>query len=78
MSRMNTPSPTAPTYRIAPSILSADFARLGDEVRNVIAAGAEDHLCDGQPLCAQSDLWPHGLPGAQTPCRHPQRPARAN
>ena len=31
----------APTYRIAPSILSADFARLGDEVRSVIAAGAD-------------------------------------
>ncbi|MEP7302364.1 MAG: ribulose-phosphate 3-epimerase [Caldimonas sp.] len=29
------------TYRIAPSILSADFARLGDEVRAVIAAGAD-------------------------------------
>jgi ribulose-phosphate 3-epimerase len=28
-------------YRIAPSILSADFARLGDEVRDVIAAGAD-------------------------------------
>jgi ribulose-phosphate 3-epimerase len=28
-------------YRIAPSLLSADFARLGDEVRNVIAAGAD-------------------------------------
>ena len=28
-------------YRIAPSILSADFARLGDEVKNVIAAGAD-------------------------------------
>jgi len=28
-------------YRIAPSILSADFARLGDEVRKVIAAGAD-------------------------------------
>ena len=27
--------------RIAPSILSADFARLGDEVRDVIAAGAD-------------------------------------
>ena len=32
---------TLPTYRIAPSILSADFARLGEEVRNVIAAGAD-------------------------------------
>jgi len=31
----------SPTYRIAPSILSADFARLGDEVANVIAAGAD-------------------------------------
>jgi ribulose-phosphate 3-epimerase len=29
------------TYRIAPSILSADFARLGEEVRNVLAAGAD-------------------------------------
>ena len=28
-------------FRIAPSILSADFARLGDEVRNVAAAGAD-------------------------------------
>ena len=32
---------TTPTYRIAPSILSADFARLGDEVKNVLAAGAD-------------------------------------
>lgn len=30
-----------PTYRIAPSILSADFARLGEEVRNVVVAGAD-------------------------------------
>jgi ribulose-phosphate 3-epimerase len=29
------------TYRIAPSILSADFARLGEEVRQVIEAGAD-------------------------------------
>jgi ribulose-phosphate 3-epimerase len=29
------------TFRIAPSILSADFARLGDEVRHVLAAGAD-------------------------------------
>ncbi len=28
-------------YRIAPSILSADFARLGEEVTNVIASGAD-------------------------------------
>ena len=31
----------SPTYRIAPSLLAADFARLGDEVRDVIAAGAD-------------------------------------
>jgi ribulose-phosphate 3-epimerase len=29
------------TYRIAPSLLSADFARLGEEVRAVIDAGAD-------------------------------------
>jgi ribulose-phosphate 3-epimerase len=29
------------TFRIAPSILSADFARLGEEVQTVIAAGAD-------------------------------------
>ncbi len=28
-------------YQIAPSILSADFARLGDEVTNVLASGAD-------------------------------------
>ena len=31
----------APAYRIAPSILSADFARLGQEVSDVIEAGAD-------------------------------------
>ncbi len=35
---MSTPSRP---FRIAPSILSADFARLGEEVRTVIAAGAD-------------------------------------
>jgi ribulose-phosphate 3-epimerase len=30
-----------PQYRLAPSILSADFARLGEEVREVIRAGAD-------------------------------------
>ena len=29
------------TFRIAPSILSANFAKLGDEVQSVIAAGAD-------------------------------------
>ncbi|MBB1629200.1 ribulose-phosphate 3-epimerase [Achromobacter sp. UMC71] len=40
------PSPTpnimsTSSTRITPSILSADFARLGEEVRNVVAAGAD-------------------------------------
>ena len=30
-----------PTYRIAPSLLSADFARLGEEMKAVIDAGAD-------------------------------------
>jgi ribulose-phosphate 3-epimerase len=30
-----------PNYRIAPSILSADFARLGEEVKAVVAGGAD-------------------------------------
>ena len=30
-----------PACKIAPSLLSADFARLGDEVRAVVAAGAD-------------------------------------
>ncbi len=29
------------SFKIAPSILAADFARLGDEVKNTIAAGAD-------------------------------------
>ena len=32
---------TITKHRIAPSILSADFARLGDEVKAVVAAGAD-------------------------------------
>ena len=39
-----TPSPTpiaTPVLRLAPSILSADFARLGEEVRAIEAAGAD-------------------------------------
>ena len=33
--------PTRPTFRIAPSILSADFARLGEEVAAVESGGAD-------------------------------------
>ncbi|HXD04620.1 MAG TPA: ribulose-phosphate 3-epimerase [Burkholderiaceae bacterium] len=36
-----TPASSAREFRIAPSILSADFARLGEEVRKVIDAGAD-------------------------------------
>src|SRR5512145_1303368 len=32
---------TTRNFRIAPSILSADFARLGEEVRAVVAAGSD-------------------------------------
>ena len=38
---MSRTSPTSRTFRIAPSILSADFARLGQEVQAVLAAGAD-------------------------------------
>jgi len=35
------PASPVRAFRIAPSILSADFARLGEELRRVIAAGAD-------------------------------------
>jgi len=38
---MPTPAVSPATLRLAPSILSADFARLGDEVRAIQAAGAD-------------------------------------
>jgi ribulose-phosphate 3-epimerase len=34
-------TPARPNFVIAPSLLSADFARLGEEVRNVVASGAD-------------------------------------
>ena len=37
MAKTNTPN----SYLIAPSILSADFARLGEEVKKVLASGAD-------------------------------------
>ena len=38
---MTTPHSVPSTLRLAPSILSADFARLGEEVRAIQAAGAD-------------------------------------
>ncbi|TSA07537.1 MAG: ribulose-phosphate 3-epimerase [Comamonadaceae bacterium] len=38
---MSTPNSSASVLRLAPSILSADFARLGEEVRAIQAAGAD-------------------------------------
>ena len=61
--RMDATMPTK--YRIAPSILSADFARLGQEVQDVLDAGADtvhfdvssarSHVSPYCPVCCCSD-----------------------
>jgi len=41
MAPLNAQDPTMPDFKIAPSILAADFARLGEETQAVLDAGAD-------------------------------------
>ena len=70
---------SSPTLRLAPSILSADFARLGEEVRAIEAAGCDlvhfdvmdnhyvPNLTIGPLVCEAIRRRPRGAPTGDGP-----------
>ena len=53
-------------FLIAPSILSADFARLGEDVEKVLEAGADVvHFDVMDNHCTQSYVWANDLRGVK-------------
>ena len=52
-------------FLIAPSILYADFARLGADVESALAAGADIFRRDGQSLRTQPHDWACRMQGIE-------------